>query len=162
GIAAGAEASAVLTLIGNKANSSGYSIMSGAATTLAETISSAFQPVEFALEMDYITKAVNGTFGAIYHISQDDEPNANAVLTAAEAELDAGIALADANPGTPIAIFKAFMTPFKSAIGSIGQVLTDYAGILPISHGAIGPLIGDTLLTLYTSIHLVVDEGLPA
>jgi len=162
GIAAGAEASAVLTLIGNKANSSGYSIMSGAATTLAETISSAFQPVEFAMEMDYITKAVNGTFGAIYHISQDDEINANAELTAAEAELDAGIALADANPGTPIAIFKAFMTPFKTAIGSIGQVLTDYATILPISHGAIGPLIGDTLLTLHTSIHAVVDEGLPA
>ncbi len=162
GIAAGAEASAVLTHIGNKANSSGYSIMSEAATTLAETISSAFQPVEFALEMDYITKAVNGTFAAIYYISKDDEVNANLVLAEAEAELDDGIALADANPGTPIAIFKAFMEPFKVAIGSIKQVLIDYATILPGSHGAIGPLIGDTLLTLHASIHLVVDEGLPA
>ncbi len=162
GIAAGAEASAVLIHIGNKANSSGYSIMSEAATTLAETISSAFQPVEFALEMDYITKAVNGTFAAIYYISKDDEVNANLVLAEAEAELDDGIALADANPGTPIAIFKAFMEPFKVAIGSIKQVLIDYATILPGSHGAIGPLIGDTLLTLHASIHLVVDEGLPA
>ncbi len=161
GIVAGAEASAVLTLIGDKANSSGYSIMSNAALALSETISSAFQPVEFALEMDYITKAVNGTFASIYYISQDDEVNANAELNAAETEIDSGIALADANPGTPVAAFKVLMTPFKVAIGSIKGVLVTYTGILPVSHGLIGPEIGTILLTLHTSIHAVVDDGLP-
>ena len=161
GIIAGTQASAVLTHIGNTANSTGYSIMSDVAVTLSETISGIFQPVEFALELDYMTKAINGTFASVYYLSLDDSVNADAELTIAENEIDSGIALADANPGTPIAIFKVFLETFKTAISGVRQVITDFGAALPLFHTEVNDAIGSAFLTLHSSIHLIVDEGLP-
>lgn len=163
GVAQGIIASDILDVMGTKANNSQYSIMSEPASGLVTTLNSAFQPEEFAMVLDYMTKGVNSTFASIYYMTQDDVVNTKAELTNAELYLDNGIAICDSNPGTPVAAFKAFLDPYKQAVIDIRTTIDSFGDppSIPLNDPLMLNPTVSILASLSVAIHSIVDEGLP-
>ena len=155
----GTKARIMLDSMGDKINNSAYSIMNEPANTLVSAIDSAFQPRQFALVIDYMARGVNSTYASIYYIKEDDRINTLVELDNAEFELNNGIAVCDANPGTPVAAFKGFLEAYKNAVVDIRNTINAAAD--PINNSTTLNLIVNILATLSTTVHAIVDEGLP-
>jgi len=150
----------MMDLMNTRANQSEYSLMSAPASALISTINTAFQPEPYALVMANITRAINATFTSTFTIYSNDEPGTLAAWDLASDNINSSIAVVDAYNNTPIYALKDFLITFRTSIQDIKTAFIPFLGIGgPITLAI--PGIETIMQTLWTSIHVLTDEGLP-
>ncbi|MCE7745796.1 MAG: hypothetical protein GPJ52_11755 [Candidatus Heimdallarchaeota archaeon] len=149
----------MMALMNTRANQSEYSLMSGPASALISTINTAFQPEPYALVMANITRAINATFTSTHTIWMNDEPGTVAAWDLASDNINASIAVVDAYNNTPVYALRDFLTTFRDSILEIEAAFDPWLGSGTINFAV--PLVETAILTLWTNIHVIVDEGLP-
>ncbi|MHA1531351.1 MAG: hypothetical protein ACTSR6_05060 [Candidatus Heimdallarchaeota archaeon] len=149
----------MMDLMNTRANQSEYSLMSGPAGALIQTINAAFQPEPFALVLANITRAINATFTSTYTIYSNDEPGTLAAWDLASDNINSSIAVVDAYNNTPVYALRDFLITFRDSIQSIKVAFTPFLGTGFINLAV--PTIETILQTLWTQIHTLTDEGLP-
>jgi hypothetical protein len=158
-IAQGAIADVILTSMADKSNNTEYSFMSGPASMMISTLTGAFQPLEMAQVINYMTLSINATYATTYYITQNDETNTPAQLTLASTEIGNAIAICDANPDTPVYAIRGFLVTYQTAINDINTQITPFlGGPLDIINAA--PLVDPIMVTLWTAIQLIVNADL--
>ncbi|MHA1923224.1 MAG: hypothetical protein ACTSVP_09160 [Candidatus Heimdallarchaeota archaeon] len=155
-IAQGAIASTILTTMSDRANNTEYSIMSDPATMMISTLTGAFQPLEMAQVINYMTLSINATYATTYYITQNDEVNTPLQLTLASTEIGNAIAVCDANPDTPVYALKGFLEVYQAAITDINGAITPFLGG-PIDIINAAPLVDPLMITLWTAIQALVN-----
>ncbi len=149
----------MIALMNTRANQSEYSLMSGPASALIQTINSAFQPEPYALVLANVTRAINATFTSTFTIEDNDEPGTVAAWDVASDNINASIAIVEAYNNTPVYALRDFLITFRDSIQQIKIAFDPYIGLGTINLAA--PLVETAMLTLWTNIHVIVDEGLP-
>lgn len=149
--------SAMMDLMNTRANQSEYSLMSGPATALISTINSAFQPEPYALVLANVTRAINATFTSTLTIFNDDEPGTLAAWDIASDNINYSIAIVDAYNNTPVYALRDFLVTFRTSIQDIQAAIELNPGNVKAAEGVIETI----MQTLWTNIHVIVDEGLP-
>jgi hypothetical protein len=158
-ISNGLVANSTLGLINSRSSSQEYAMLSGAASGITSIFNNTFQPAEFAMVIDGMIKSINSTFATSYYIYNNDEANTVASLNEAEANINDTIAVVDTVPGTPLYSLKPFLEAYKNATSGIGDAIAPYIGTGTINLAV--PAVEDSLMVLYTTIHDLIDDGLP-
>ena len=149
----------MMALMNTRANQSEYSLMSGPAGALIQTINSAFQPEPYALVMANITRAINATFTSTFTIYNNDEPGTLAAWDLASDNINSSIAIVDSYNNTPVYALRDFLVTFRTSIQQINDAFTPWLGSGTINFAV--PLVETAMQTLLEQIHVIVDEGLP-
>ena len=150
----------MMALMNTRANQSEYSLMSGPAEALIQTINSAFQPEPYALVMANITRSINATFTSTFTIYDNDEPGTLTAWDLASDNINSSIAVVEAYNNTPVYALRDFLITFRTSIQDIKTAFTPFLGLGgPINQAV--PTIETIMQTLWTQIHDLTDEGLP-
>ncbi|MGC9779911.1 MAG: hypothetical protein HZR80_11760 [Candidatus Heimdallarchaeota archaeon] len=157
GVQHGNLAAYMIDVINNRANQSDYSIMSGPAQMMTDSLATAFQPAEFAQVMSNMTRAVNHTYALGYHVWNNDSTGFNQSLAIAQSNIDAALTVVDENPDTPVYALREFLIVYNNSISDIRDTVEPHYANLKLAEG----LIEVIFLNLWNMIHEIVDEGLP-
>ena len=106
-----------------------------------------------------MTLAINSTYATYYYAGQNDKAGCDTVLAIAQTEIDAGIETCDENPGTSVAALRGFLIFYNVTIGTLNETIASYP--LALNTPPADGIFEYALYTLYSSVHMLVDEGLP-
>jgi hypothetical protein len=153
-------ATVMLDTIADRGNNSEYSLMSGIAYQLTNTINSVFQPEPFALILTNISRAINATFGTTYYIYIDDSPGVSASLTIASGNINSTVDTVELYNDTPVYALRDFLVQFQNSTNMIKNTINPYLGMGPFP-SFIKVQVEAIVTTLRNQIHAIIDDGLP-
>ncbi|HUT80379.1 MAG TPA: hypothetical protein VMZ29_04175 [Candidatus Bathyarchaeia archaeon] len=159
GIFEAAVAEDMMDVMQTKGNNSEYSLMSGAAYMITNTISSVFQPHPIAYILANFTRAMNATYASTYHIYNNNEAETVDELNIASLNINDAISIVDGYNGTPIYAMRTFLITFQSSIDDLLDAIDPYIGFPGTLILAV-PAVENIMKLLWESIHNIIDVGL--